>query len=139
MASTKPKFGALVIASISGVVGGKYLIGGALALMIDSVVSSVLVADMIPLTVACGVVLCVAAGAFADGSSWARPITVITYALVIGLSVPALRAMDPVIVIETVGMSLSVLYLVVRNPIERVDTTEVDDTDSATRFGSTLR
>jgi len=139
MGRTKPKFGALVIASISGVVGGKYLIGGALALMIDAVVSSVLVADMILLTFACGVTLCVAAGAFADGSTWARPITLVTYALVIALSVPALRAMDPVIIAETVAMSVSFLYLVVRNPIKRVDTTKVEDSDSATRFGSTLR
>jgi len=139
MATTKPKFGALVIASISGVVGGKYLIGGALALMIDSVVSSVLVAEMVSLTLACGVLLCVAAGAFADGSKWARPVTIITYTVVVGLSIPALQALDPVIITETLGMGLSALYLIVRNPIERVETTKVDDSDSATRFGSTLR
>lgn len=139
MASTKPKFGALVIASISGVVGAKYLIGGALALMIDSVVSSVLVADMISLTFACGILLCVAAGAFADGSRWARPLTIVAYTLVVALSIPALQALDPVIITETLGMGLAFLYLVVRNPIERVDTSNPDDSDSATRYGSTLR
>jgi len=139
MTSTKPKFGALVIASISGVVGAKYLIGGALALMIDSVVSSVLVAGTVSLTIGCGVMLCVVAGAFADGSTWARPMTIVAYALVIGLSIPAMRAMDPVIITETMGMGLSFLYLVVRNPIERMEATNVDDSDSATRYGSTLR
>jgi hypothetical protein len=36
-------------------------------------------------------------------------------------------------------MGVSVLYLLVRNPIEVEAATDVDDSDSATRVGSTLR
>jgi len=65
--------------------------------------------------------------------------TMAAYAFVGGLSVPALRATDLIVVGETVAMGLAFLYLVVRNPIRRTEATEVDDGDSATRFGSTLR
>ena len=47
MAERSPKFGALVVASLAGVVGTKYVLGGALALINDAVVSSVTVGDMV--------------------------------------------------------------------------------------------
>lgn len=139
MVQTTPKFGGWVIGSIAGVVGVKYLLGGAIALIDDSVTSAMLVGDIIPLTLACGFLLCVVAGAFIDGATWARSLTVVSFLLVSGLSIPAVQAQDPVIIAETFGMVLSTLYLFVRNPIERKEVTKVDDSDSASRIGSTLR
>lgn len=139
MVKTNPKFGAWVIGSIAGVVGVKYLLGGAIALIDDGVTSAMLVADIIPLTLACGFLLCVVCGAFVDGATWARPLTILSFMLVGGLSIPAVQAQDPVIIAETIGMVLGTLYLFVRNPIEREEVTKVDDSDSASRIGSTLR
>jgi hypothetical protein len=139
MTSKTPKFGAWVVASLAGIVGIKYVMGGALALIENSVVSSITVSDTIALSLGCGVLLCVVAGAFVECLNWARPVGLVTFLLVAGLSVPALLAMDPIIVAETVGMGLSVLYLLVRSPFETKATTKVDESDSATRVGSTLR
>ena len=139
MANRTPKFGALVIASLAGVVGIKYLVGGSLALIDDSMVSSLMVSDITALSLGVGVMLCLLAGAFFEGVRWARPAGIVTFVAVAGLSVPALRSMDLIIVTETVAMGISVLYLLARNPIEVEAATDVDDSDSATRVGSTLR
>ena len=139
MADTSPKFGALVVASLAGVVGTKYLVGGALALIDDSVISSVMVADNIGLSLGVGVALCVVAGGFVEATRWARAMGILAFLAVGVVSVPALRAGDLIIVAETAGMAVSVLYLLVRTPIERVEATNVDDSDSASRVGSTLR
>jgi len=139
MADTSPKFGALVVASLAGVVGTKYLLGGALALIDESVNSSMLVANSVGLTLGCAILLAIVAGGFVQGSVWARASTIVVFLLVGGLSVPAVLAVDPIIVTETVGMGLSLAYLLVRNPIERAAEATVDETKSASRAGSTLR
>jgi len=139
MVDTKPTFGALVVASLAGVVGAKYLMGGALAVIDESVSRSMLVADSIGVTIGCGVVLGVVAGGFVEGAFWARASTIAVFLLIGGLSIPAMLAADPIITTETVGMGLSIGYLLVRNPIERTEDAAVDETDSASRVGSTLR
>lgn len=139
MANTSPKFGALVVASLAGVVGTKYLVGGALALLDASVVSSVMVMGMTPPTLAVGVLLCVVGGAFAEASTLARPLGIVGFLLVMGLSVPAILGLDLIIITETIGMGLAVLYLLVQNPIEIHEGLKVDENESASRVGSTLR
>ncbi|WP_324661741.1 hypothetical protein [Haloarcula sediminis] len=139
MADTSPTFGGLVVASLAGVVGTKYLLGGALAAAGASVVSSVLVTDRVAVTLAVGVVLALVAGALAGAFVLARVMTVAAFLAVIALSYPSLRAVDPVIVVESVGMALSVLYLLVRSPVARTEPAHIDEDDSATRHGSTLR
>ena len=128
-----------MVASLAGVVGTKYLLGGALAAVDATSVSSVLVMDSVPATFAVGTVLALVTGALASAFVLARPMTIAVFLGVVGLSVPALRAADPVIVAESVAMVLSVLYLIVRNPIERTEPANVDESDSASRHGSTLR
>ncbi|WP_262176289.1 hypothetical protein [Haloarcula laminariae] len=139
MADTSPRFGGLVVASLAGVVGAKYLLGGALAAVGASVVDSVLVTDRIAVTLAVGVVLALVAGALAGAFVLARAMAIAAFLAVIALSYPALRAFDPVTVVESVGMALSVLYLSVRSPIVRTEPSHIDESDSATRHGSTLR
>ncbi|MDS0258228.1 hypothetical protein NDI56_02255 [Haloarcula sp. S1CR25-12] len=139
MADTSPRFGGLVVASLAGVVGTKYLLGGALAGAGVSVVQSVLVTDSLAVTFAVGILLGIVTGALAGGFILARVMTIVSFLTVMALSVPALRIGDPVIVAESVGMGLALLYLFVRSPIERVEAAHIDDTDSASRTGSTLR
>lgn len=139
MTNTSPKFGALVVGSLAGVVGIKYLIGGMLALINDTMVSSVTVADSAVFSLTIGLWLCLLAGAFVNGATWARPVALLTFVAVGAVSFPALRTIDPVIVTETVGMATAGLYLLVRDPIERVESASVDDSESASRIGSTLR
>jgi|GEM_PF-1381826 hypothetical protein len=139
MANTSPKFGGLVVASLAGVVGTKYLLGGALASVDATSVSSVLVMGNVPATFAVGTILGLVTGALASAFILARPMTIAVFLGVIGLSVPAIQAADPVIITESVGMVLSILYLAVRSPIERTEPANVDESDSASRHGSTLR
>lgn len=139
MADTSPKFGGLVVASLAGVVGAKYLVGGALAMVDATDVNSVLVMGNIPVTFVVGLLLGLVAGAIASGFVLARAMAVTMFLGVLAVSVPALQARDPVIITESIGMGVAILYLVVRNPIERVESARVDEEDSATRHGSTLR
>lgn len=139
MANTSPKFGGLVVASLAGVVGTKYLLGGALASVDATSVSAVLVMDSVPVTFAVGTVLGLVTGALASAFVLSRQMTIGVFLGVIALSVPALQAADPVIVAESIGMVLSILYLLVRNPVERTEPANIDETDSASRHGSTLR
>lgn len=139
MANTSPKFGALVVASLSGVVGIKYLVGGTLALIDDSVISAVTVADMLSLTLGAGVLLCLVTGALYEAIPWARHLAILSFLAIGGLSVPALMSFDPIIVTETIGMALCTLYLLVRSPFKRDGAADIDDSESGTRTGSTLR
>ena len=139
MANTSPTFGGLVVASLAGEVGTQYLLGGALAAVDATAVSSVLVMDSVPMTFAVGTVLGLVTAALAGAFVLARPMTILVFLGVVGLSLPALRAVDPVIVAESIAMALSMLYLLVRNPTERVEPAHIDENDSATRHGSTLR
>ncbi|MBX0285767.1 hypothetical protein EGH22_05480 [Halomicroarcula sp. F28] len=139
MANTSPKFGGLVVASLAGVVGTKYLLGGALAAVEATSLSSVLVLDSIPATFAVGTILGLVTGALVSAFVLSRQMAIAVFLGVIALSVPALRAADPVILVESVGMALSILYLLVRSPVERIEQANVDESDSASRHGSTLR
>ncbi|PSP83510.1 hypothetical protein BRC96_06710 [Halobacteriales archaeon QS_6_64_34] len=139
MANTSPKFGSLVVASLAGVVGTKYLLGGALAAVGMNMVSSVMVTDSLALTFTVGILLGIVTAALAGAFVLARPMTILVFLGAAGLSIPAVRNADPVIVAETIGMGLSMLYLLVRNPIERIEPAHIDENDSATRHGSTLR
>lgn len=139
MTDTRPTFGALVLASLAGVVGTKYLFGSALALITGSANPSMLVTDSIALTAGCGILLGVVAGGFVDGAVWARYTALTVFVLVAGLSFPAVLSVDPVVVVETLGFVLSIAYLAVRNPVDRIEEPTVDSEDSASRFGSTLR
>src|SRR6056297_742953 len=101
MANTSPKFGGLVVASLAGVVGTKYLLGGALASVDATSVSAVLVMDSVPVTFAVGTLLGLVTGALATAFVLARPMTIAVFLGIIGLSVPALQAADPVIITES--------------------------------------
>lgn len=138
MADTSPKFGGLVVASLAGVVSTKYLLGGALATVDATSVNAVLVMQHIPLTFAVGTLLGLTAGAIYGGFVLARPMTILVFLGVIGLNIPALGAGNEVIAVESIGMGVAILYLLIRDPIERVEST-VEEDDSATRHGSTLR
>jgi len=139
MANTSPTFGALVVASLAGVVGTKYLGGATVAMLDGSFISSVVVADSVVRSVGCGLLLCAVAVLLAKAVRGGRFVGIVTFLLVAGLSLEALRAMDPIIVTETVGMGLATFHLLVRRPIETEAGTAIDTEDSATRVGSTLR
>ncbi|WP_276271413.1 hypothetical protein [Haloarcula litorea] len=139
MTEEQQTFDALVLASLAGVVGSKYLLGGALAVMTGSVNGSTLVLGSVPLTLVVGVALAVVAGGFVDRASWARALGLLTFLTVVGLSVPAVLAPDLVITVEAFGLVLAASYLLVRNPVASGDDPEIDEDDSAHRVGSTLR
>lgn len=139
MARTSPKFGGLMVASLAGVVGLKYLLGGALVFVEMDVVSSVLVTDNLALTFAVGLTLALVTAALGSAFILARAISIAVFLGVMTLSIPAIMAGDFVIITETVGMVLSVVYLLARNPIDRTEPAHIDESESGTRHGSTLR
>lgn len=152
MGEREPRFGAYTLASLAGVVGAKYLLGGALAIMSDGPVSAAVVlggraldlaalpaGGHLGLTVACGTLLCLVAGGLVDGAGWARGTTVLTFAAVVAVSIPAVLATNVIIAAETAGMLVGVGYALARHPLRPVETPSIDDDDSASRVGSTLR
>jgi len=152
MGEREPRFGAYTLASLAGVVGAKYLLGGALAIVSDDPVSEAMVlggraldlsglpeGGLLGLTVACGTLLCLVAGGLVDGAGWARGVTVLTFGAVVVVSVPAVLSPNVIIAAESAGMLLAVGYALARNPMRPVETPSIDDDDSASRVGSTLR
>lgn len=94
-----------------------------------------LVRDTALLTLGCGFMLCVVAGAFFDGSTRARGSAIVAFVFVSGLCVPAMLRHDPIIITEVIGMAVSTLYLMLCEPIERIPRTNFDEADSASQFG----
>jgi len=152
MGEREPRFGAYTLASLAGVVGAKYLLGGALAIVSDDPISEAMVlggraldlsglpeGGLLGLTVACGTLLCLVAGGLVDGAGWARGVTVLTFGAVVVVSVPAVLSPNVIIAAESAGMLLAVGYALARNPMRPVETPSIDDDDSASRVGSTLR
>ena len=148
MGGREVRFGGIVVASLAGVVGVKYLLGASLALLRrKGDVSTVLATSSDPLltggsvlgTAAAATLLLLAAGMILTGVGYARYWTLGTFVVVVALGLPSLLSSEPVSVLETVGIGAAVLYLLRRDPLHDEARTAVDDEGSATRIGSTLR
>lgn len=148
MGDTNVRFGAVVVASLAGIVGTKYLVGATLALLsnwrrpatIPEVSAGPLVVgESFVVTVVCGILLLVVTGGLLTGLSATRPLGIATFLLVVGVSIPSILALEPFVTVESVGLLWATVYLLRHRPTVTESDATVDESTSASRFGSTLR
>ena len=132
------EFDSVLIAALAGVIGGAYLVGAMVALMANSTESALLLGESIGVATAVGVLLLLTAGALAASQRWARFLGVLSFGPVIVFGHPT-GALEPIPVFQTVVAAVSAVYLTLRNPVKRRDRSNVDDSDSASKVGSTMR
>lgn len=142
------RFGGIMVASLAGVVGMKYLIGTALALlesrgdigeMLSTSQEPLLTGGSVLGTAIAAVLLLLVTGLIVTGTGYARGLAIGTFLVVIALGIPSLVITDPISVVETAAMLVAITYLLRRRPIRREARSAVDAETSGTRVGSTLR
>lgn len=132
-------FGAIVVASVAMIMGSKYLVTAMVVAMSARPLDIPLLLDSTLVTTAAGVVLVMLTGAFVSGFGFARSFAIVTFAAVILASKPWVAPVEPLVIGECVVAACTVLYLLLYDPITRTERTEVDESTSATRIGSTIR
>jgi predicted ABC-type sugar transport system permease subunit len=139
MGEGDPTFGAIVIAGMTMLVGTKLLVSAMVELFSQASTSAQLMAGSVPVTIVVGMLLLVATGALVTRLGWSRPLGIVSLAVVAVLGAPTLADPDPVAIAQTVLALLTVLYLIVANPVERPGRSDIDESESASRIGSTIR
>ncbi|WP_226010155.1 hypothetical protein [Halomicrobium salinisoli] len=132
-------FDAVVMAALAGVLGGTYVVGASVAMMADSTESALLLGGSVGVTTVVGVLLLTTAGTLLAGQRWARYLAVLAFVPVVAFGYPRPGAVEAIPVFQTVVAVLSVLYLTFRNPVRGGDRSNVDDSESAAKVGSTIR
>ncbi|WP_225334544.1 hypothetical protein [Halomicrobium urmianum] len=132
-------FDAVVMSALAGVLGGVYLVGSSVAIMANSAEGALLLGGSVGVTTVVGVLLLTTAGALLAGQRWARYLGVLAFVSVVAFGHPTPEAIEAVPVFQTVVAVLSVLYLTFRDPVGKGDRSNVDDSTSAAKVGSTIR
>lgn len=132
-------FGAIVVASVALIMASKYLVTAMIVQMSATPLDIPLLFGSTIVTAVAGVALVVVAGGFVSAFTFARPFAILTFAAVAILGQPWVTPVEPMVIGETMVAALVVLYLLLYDPIHRPSRTEVDESTSATRVGSTIR
>lgn len=132
-------FGAIVVASVAMIMGSKYLVTAMVVAMSAEPLDVPMLLGSTLVTTAAGATLVMLTGAFVSGIAFARAFAIVTFAAVVVLSKPWVAPIEPLVVGESVVAACTVLYLLLYDPITRTERTEVDESTSATRIGSTIR
>lgn len=132
-------FEAVVIAAVGVVFGVAHLLGAMLALLSEGGNGVLLLADSAAITTTIGVLLLLMAGLFGTGHRHGRYVGIVAFGAVAIFGRPVLSALEPFPVAEAGLALLLALYLVFRNPVPLPERTNVDESTSATKVGSTIR
>lgn len=132
-------FGAIVVASLAIIIGSKYLVTAMVVQMSRADLGIPMLLDSTLVTGLAGGALVLVAGGFISAVFLARPAGLLTFAAVALLNKPWVGAVEPIVIGEVAMAVVAVLYLALYNPINRTERTEVDESTSATRIGSTIR
>lgn len=132
-------FGAIVVASVALIMASKYLVTAMIVQMSATPLDIPLLLDSTIVTAVAGVALVVVAGAFVTAVAFARSFAILTFTAVAVLGQFWVAPVEPIVVGETAIAALAVVYLLLYDPIRREERTEVDESTSATRIGSTIR
>jgi microcompartment protein CcmK/EutM len=139
MGEEETTFGAIVVAGMTMLIGTKLLVGSMIELLSVSGGTAQLMFDSVGVTAAVAIILLVTTGMLAAQMAWSRPLAIVALAVVAILGRPVLADPDPVALGQTVLAILTILYLLVKNPIRKPGRSDIDDSDSAARIGSTIR
>lgn len=132
-------FGAIVVASVALIMASKYLVTAMIVQMSASPLDIPVLLDSTIVTAVAGAALVLVAGGFVAAVTFARPFAIMTFGAVAVMGQPWITPVEPMVVGETVVAAIAVLYLLLYDPIHRPERTEVDESTSATRIGSTIR
>jgi hypothetical protein len=140
MGETAKAFDAVLLAGVSSVLGAGFILSAMLALLSDSASSTAMVlADSVPVGTVVGVLLLLTAGALGTEQRWARYVGVLSFGAVVVFGTPVFTPVTPLSIFYTVVSLLAAVYLLFRNPISKTDRSQVDESTSATKVGSTIR
>lgn len=132
-------FGAIVVASIAVILGSKYLVLAMVVQMSPAQLAVPLLLDSTLVTAVVGTVLVLLSGGFVSGIAFTRSVAILTFAAAVVLAKPWVTPVEPLVIGESMVAATTVLYLLLEDPIHRPERTEVDESTSATRIGSTIR
>lgn len=139
MGDQSTSFDAGVIAALAIVLGVAYVIGGALALLSDGRSNVLLLLGSVPVTMTIGVLLALSAGLLATGERYGRYLGVMAFGAVVLFGRPSLSGPEALDVIQASASLLAALYMTLRDPIPKPERSHVDESESATKVGSTIR
>lgn len=139
MGEEETPFGAIVVAGVTMLIGTKLLVGSMIDMLSVSGGSVELLLESIPVTATVGIMLLLCTGAFVARLWWSRSLGIVVLAVVAVLGRPAMGDPDPIALGQTAIAALTVLYLLVSNPVPKKGRSDIDESTSATRLGSTIR
>lgn len=139
MGSENVSFEAVGIATVGVVVGIAYLLGAMLSLLSDGGSNVLVLADSVAVTTTAGVLSLLTAGFLGTGHRYGRYLGVLTYASVAIAAAPSLASPTAPATAQAALASLVTLYLTVRNPVPVRERSNIDESTSASKLGSTIR
>lgn len=139
MGSETTSFDAGMIAAVGSILGVAYLFGAMLSGISNGESEFMLLAGSVPVTAIVGVMLSLMAGLLATGHRLGRLIGTTAFGAILVFGFPNLASPDPIQVSVSVVALLLTLYMIFRNPVPKPERSNVDESTSASRVGSTLR
>lgn len=140
MGETAKAFDAVILAGVSAILGAGFVVSAMLALLSGgSASTSMVLAGSVPVATTVGVLLLLTTGAFGTGQRWARYVGILSFGAVILFGIPLFTPLSALSVVYTVVSVVVTVYLLFRNPISKPDRSQVDESTSATKVGSTIR
>lgn len=139
MGSESVSFEGVVIAAVGVVMGITYLLGAMLGMMANGGENVLLLADSLPVTVVIGVLLLLTAGFLGTGHRQGRYVGMMAFIAVAIFGRPTLAAPEAIPLAQTGFVLLVALYLVLKNPVSEPERSNVDESNSASKVGSTIR
>lgn len=140
MGTTNTSFNAGVIAAIGSILGVALLFSSMLAFLSESQSEFMLLSGSAWVTATVGVMLALTGGLLATGYRQGRFIGTLSFGAVVVFGInDLLSTMDPVLAVAVGIAGLLTLYMMFRNPVPRPERSPIDESESASRVGSTLR
>jgi hypothetical protein len=140
MGETSKSFDAVLLAGVSSVLGSGFILSAMIALLSGSGSTTAMVlAGSIPVGTVVGVLLLLTAGALGTEQRWARHLGILSFGGVVVFGNPVFTPLSALSVFYSVVSAFATLYLLFRNPIAKTDRSQVDESESATKVGSTIR
>lgn len=139
MGSESTTFDAVIIAGIGGMFGVTYLFGAMLALLSNSGEGMLLLAGSVTVTATVGLLLTLTAGLLGTGHGYGRYVGILSFGAVVLFGRPSLSSPEAFPVAQAGIALLVTVFLVFRNPVPTTDRSNIDESTSASRVGSTIR
>jgi len=140
MGETVKSFDAYVLSGVAAVLGTGFVVGAMLALLGGSETTTAMVlADSVPVGTVVGVLLLLTTGAFVSGQRWARYLGFLAFVAVVLFGFPSPSSPSVIPVVHTSLSVLAAVSLLFRNPISKAERSQVDESTSASKVGSTIR